>query len=152
MKLLLKRIAKRDTYCIGKLYIDGRYFSDTLEDTDRGLTQSMPLSQIQKIKIQDKTAIPKGTYKVTLDVISPKYSKKDFYKRFANGGRVPRLLNVPGWEGVLIHAGNTADSSSGCILVGQNKIIGQVINSKDTFIRLYKELKKAQDEIILTIV
>ena len=152
MKLLLRRIAKRDTYCIGKLYIDGRYFSDTLEDTDRGLTQSMPLSQIQKIKIQDKTAIPKGTYKVTLDVISPKYSKKDFYKRFANGGRVPRLLNVPGWEGVLIHAGNTANDSSGCILVGQNKIIGQVINSKDTFIRLYNELKKAQDEIILTIV
>lgn len=152
MKLLLKRIAKRDTYCIGKLYIDGRYFSDTLEDTDRGLTQSMPLSQIKKIKIQDKTAIPKGTYKITLDVISPKYSKKDFYKRFANGGRVPRLLNVPGWEGVLIHAGNTADNSSGCILVGQNKIIGQVINSKDTFIRLYNELKKAQDEIILTIV
>lgn len=153
MKLTLKRIAKKDTYCIGKLYINGIYFADTLEDTDRGLTQSMPLSQIKKIKIQDKTAIPKGTYKVTLDVISPKYSKKDFYKRFANGGRVPRLLNVPGWEGVLIHTGNYANpDSSGCILVGKNTKVGMVTDSRDTFIKLYQILLKDKDNIELTII
>lgn len=133
MKLTLKRIAKKDTYCIGKLYINGIYFADTIEDKDRGLKQSMSLSNIKKVKVQDKTAIPSGTYEIVLNVISPKYSKQDFYKNYANGGRVPRLLNVPGWEGVLIHAGNTAEDSSGCILVGQNKIVGQVINSKDTF-------------------
>ena len=151
MKLTLKRIAKKDTYCIGKLYINGIYFADTIEDKDRGLKQSMSLSNIKKVKVQDKTAIPSGTYEIVLNVISPKYSKQDFYKNYANGGRVPRLLNVPGWEGVLIHAGNTAEDSSGCILVGQNKIIGQVINSKDTFKKLYKILQSANEKIFITI-
>lgn len=151
MKLTLKRIAKKDTYCIGKLYINGIYFADTIEDKDRGLKQSMSLSNIKKVKVQDKTAIPSGTYEIVLNVISPKYSKQDFYKNYANGGRVPRLLNVPGWEGVLIHAGNTAEDSSGCILVGQNKIVGQVINSKDTFKKLYKILQSANEKIFITI-
>lgn len=151
MKLTLKRIAKKDTYCIGKLYINGIYFADTIEDKDRGLKQSMSLSNIKKVKVQDKTAIPSGTYEIVLNVISPKYSKQDFYKNYANGGRVPRLLNVPGWEGVLIHAGNTAEDSSGCILVGQNKIVGQIINSKDTFKKLYKILQSANEKIFITI-
>lgn len=151
MKLTLKRIAKKDTYCIGKLYINGIYFADTIEDKDRGLKQSMSLSNIKKVKVQDKTAIPSGTYEIVLNVISPKYSKQDFYKNYANGGRVPRLLNVPGWEGVLIHAGNTAEDSSGCILVGQNKIVGQVINSKDTFKKLYKVLQSVNEKIFITI-
>ena len=64
MKLLLKRVAKRDTYTIGKLYIDGQYFCDTIEDKDRGLKQNTPLSTIKNTKIQNKTAIPTGTYNV----------------------------------------------------------------------------------------
>jgi len=134
MKLLLKRVAKRDTYTIGKLYIDGQYFCDTIEDKDRGLKQSTPLSTIKNTKIQNKTAIPTGTYNVTLNVISPRFSKKDFYVKNANNGRVPRILNVPGFDGILIHVGNTAEDSAGCILVGKNKKVGMVLESKDTFI------------------
>ena len=152
MKLLLKRIAKKDTYTIGKLYIDDKFFCNTIEDKDRGLNQSMTLEQIKKIKVPNETAIPTGTYNVILNVISPKYSKRDFYYKNANKGRVPRLLNVPGYEGVLIHCGNTASDSSGCILVGMNTKVGMVTDSKNTFIKLYKELLKDKNNITLTII
>ncbi len=140
MKLTLKRTAKKPTYTIGKLYIDDVYFCDTIEDTDRGLYQGQDLALIKKIKINSKTAIPKGTYKITLNVVSPKYSKKKIYQDICKG-RVPRLLNVPGYEGVLIHIGNTADDSSGCILVGENKQVGKVLNSTETFRKLYNKIK-----------
>lgn len=152
MKLTLKRIAKRSSYTIGKLYIDGVYFSDVLEDKDRGLKQSMSPSEISKIKVMHETAIPSGTYTVTLDVISPKYSQKTFYQQYANRGRVPRLLNVPGFEGILIHCGNVAGDSSGCILVGENKVVGKVLNSQATFKRLYPILQKAKDKITIEII
>ena len=73
MKLLLKRVFKADTYTIGKLYVDGKYFSSTLEDKDRGLDQKMQIEQINKLKVYGETAIPTGTYKITLDVVSPKF-------------------------------------------------------------------------------
>ena len=151
MKLLLKRIAKRDTYTIGKLYIDGQYFCDTIEDKDRGLKQSMSLSEILRLKIQNKTAIPTGTYKITINVVSPRFSKKDFYIQNANKGRVPRLLNIPGFDGVLMHVGTDENSSSGCIIVGKNKIVGKVLESKDTFIKLYKKLQTSANNITITI-
>lgn len=144
MKLTIKRIAKKPTYTIGKLYIDGVYFCDTVEDTDRGLFQGQSLDLIKKIKIPNKTAIPTGTYKLTLNVISPKYSKKAIYQEICKG-RVPRLLDVPGYDGVLIHIGNSADDSSGCILVGQNKVVGKVINSTETFRKLYNKIKGQKD-------
>ena len=144
MKLTVKRIAKKPTYTIGKLYIDGVYFCDTVEDTDRGLFQDQSLDLIKKIKIPNKTAIPTGTYKLTLNVISPKYSKKAIYQEICKG-RVPRLLDVPGYDGVLIHIGNSADDSSGCILVGQNKVVGKVINSTETFRKLYNKIKGQKD-------
>jgi hypothetical protein len=143
MKLLLKRRFKGESYTIGSLYIDGVYFCDTLEDTDRGLTQLMPLSEIRKLKIAGQTAIPTGTYKVVTNVVSPKYSTREAY-RFC-GGKVPRLLNVPGYEGVLIHIGNYATDTEGCILVGENKVKGQVINSTATFKRLYELMTDAQN-------
>jgi hypothetical protein len=146
MKLTLKRIAKRPTYTIGRLYVDGVKFCDTLEDTDRGLTSTMSLQDIKKIKIASKTAIPSGTYTVTMNVISPRLSKKEFYRKNCDGGRVPRLLNVPGYEGVLIHVGNTAKDSAGCILVGVNSKVGAVLESKKTFLKLYTLLKKANLE------
>lgn len=147
MKLTLKRIAKKKTYTIGKLYIDDVYFCDTIEDVDRGLYQGQNLDLIKKIKIPNKTAIPRGTYKITLNVVSPKYSKKKIYQEICNG-RVPRLLNVPGYEGVLIHIGNTAEDSAGCILVGENKQVGKVLNSTETFKRLYNKIKGQTDLII----
>jgi len=59
---------------------------------------------------------------------------------------MPRLLNVPGYEGVLIHAGNSAKDSSGCILVGKNTVVGKVTNSQNTFLELYAILKQANNK------
>lgn len=151
MKLTLKRIAKRNTYTIGRLYIDNVLFCDVLEDKDRGLKSNMPLSKIQQIKVKHETAIPTGTYKITLDVISPKFSQKQFYRDNANNGRLPRLLNVPGYDGILIHAGSSEKDTSGCLLVGENKVVGKVINSQATFKRLYKKLLTAKDNITIEI-
>lgn len=66
----------------------------------------MPLSEIKRKKIYSKTAIPEGTYTVTTSVVSPKMSQKKIYMDICKG-KVPRLLNVPGYEGILIHIGNT---------------------------------------------
>lgn len=153
MKILVKRIAKKDTYTIGKMYIDGKYFCDTLEDKDRGLTQTTPLSIIKSKKVPGQTAIPTGTYKVTLDTISPKFSTKDFYKNTCSG-KLPRLLNVPGFSGILIHVGDGpkgAALSSGCILVGKNTVVGQLTEGKYIFTSLYKELLKSKDNITISI-
>ena len=147
MKLTLRRIAKKPSYTIGKLYIDGVYFCDTLEDTDRGLFQGQSLELINKIKIASKTAIPTGTYKVNLNIVSPKYSKKKIYQDICKG-KVPRLMNVPGYDGVLIHIGNTPEDTAGCILVGQNKQVGKVINSTQVFRNLYNKIKNQKDLII----
>ena len=140
MKLTLRRIAKKDTYTVGKLYIDGVYFCDTIEDKDRGLYQKQDIQELRKIKVPSKTAIPTGIYKVSLSIVSPKFSAKKIYQEICKG-KVPRLLNVPGYEGVLIHIGNTAEDSAGCILVGQNKVVGKVINSTETFRKFYNKIK-----------
>lgn len=148
MKLLLKRIAKMEKYTIGKLYIDGKYFSDTLEDTDRNLTNTMSKDEIVKVKVYGKTAIPTGTYVVDMNTVSPKFGKRSWAQPYE--GKVPRLQDVPGYEGVLIHPGNTADDTSGCILVGRNKVKGQVVESQDTFHSLMNILK-GDNDITITI-
>lgn len=153
MEIVIDRKYKKQSYTIGKLFINGQFFSNTLEDADRGLDDSMSLSKILELKKPSITAIPKGTYKITLDVISPRFSSQTFYKEVCNG-KLPRLLNVKGFEGVLIHCGNTAQDSSGCILVGINSERGKVCNSKDTFKKLYNILKEANnrgEEIIIKI-
>lgn len=154
MNITVKRIAKRASYTIGRMYINGVYFCDTCEDTDRGLTQYMSLAEIKRKKIYSRTAIPTGTYNVTMNVVSPRFSKRDFYKKNCDGGRVPRLLNVPGFDGVLIHVGNSAADSNGCLCVGKNSQVGKVLNSTNTFLALYKKLKEASlkgEKITITI-
>lgn len=148
MEILVRRIAKRPTYTIGRMYIDGKYVCDTLEDTDRGLKQSMSLEEIKKKKIYGKTAIPTGTYKVTMDVVSPKFKNRTWAKPY--GGKIPRLLNVPGYEGVLIHPGNAANETYGCILPGINSVVGKVMNSQATFKKVMAILTKGTD-ITITI-
>jgi len=133
MKLILTRTAKKDTYTIGKLFINDVYFCDTLEDKDRGLKQTMSLAEIHKIKIQHETAIPSGTYKVIVNM-SPRFNRI-----------LPRLLDVPGFDGVLIHRGNTDKDTSGCILVGENKVVGGLINSTTYELKLVKILKNEKD-------
>lgn len=141
MELKLTRIAKRDTYTIGKLYIDDKYFCDTIEDKDRGLNQSMPVNDIKKKKVYGETAIPTGTYKIIID-----YSAK-FKKNMIH------ILDVPGYSGIRIHTGNTANDSLGCIIVGQNKVVGKVINSKTTYDKLFPIIQEAckKEEVNITI-
>jgi hypothetical protein len=142
MKLRLERRWPKATYTIGRLYVDGVYFCNTLEDKDRGLKQTDSKSVIASKKIFGETAIPKGEYSVVLNVLSPKYAGVSWYKQ-TTGGYMPRLLSVPGFDGILIHPGNTAVDTLGCILVGKNTQVGRLTQSKDTFAALYKKMKAA---------
>lgn len=146
MELKVRRTFRGPKYTIGHLYVDGKWFSNTLEDTDRGLTQNMTLTEILNKKFKGETCIPYGRYQVSLDVVSAKYSdtKKYPYAAIAKG-KMPRIINVPGFSGILIHAGNTPADTMGCLLVGENKVKGQVINSQATWTKLYKLLKAAKD-------
>jgi len=150
MEIVLNRKWKKPNYTIGVLSIDGKFFCNTLEDTDRDLKDTMDVSEIKAIKKPHITAIPTGTYQVTLNTVSPKFGSRKFYKEVCNG-KVPRLLNVKGFDGVLIHAGNKAEDTDGCILVGKNKVVGQVINSQATFRELYKLLSSSRDNITIKI-
>ena len=143
MTIKIDRKYKKLGYTISNLYIDGVWFCNALEDTDRGLRQTMPVEEIRQKKIYGMTAIPSGRYIVRMDIVSPKYSQYDWYrKKF--GGRMPRLENVKGFEGILIHPGNDALDSYGCILVGVNKQKGKVLESRATFQRLWKILEEAR--------
>ena len=147
MILTVKRVYNCPSYCIGRLYIDGLYFCDTLEDTDRGLKKTWPLSQIRKVKVQGATAIPKGTYAVTLKIQSPKFSAFKYRVQYGFcDGYLPRILGVPGFDGCLLHIGNTAKQTEGGLLVGRNTIKGRVTDSTVTFRNLYAVLKGADDK------
>ena len=143
MRILLQRHALKAGYTIGRMEINGRYFCDTLEDTDRGLRESMTEDELAALKVKGATAIPTGTYRIDMQTRSPRF------------GRVlPRLLRVKGYAGVLIHSGNTAADTEGCILVGENRERGKVLNSRATLERLLVFLRAAQadgEEIELTI-
>lgn len=139
MDLKLIRRYRNDKYTIGRLYIDGNYYCDVLEDTDRGLSNDMSEEEIKRIKIYGKTAIPKGTYKVEV-TYSPKF------KRY-----LPILLNVKGFSGIRIHSGNSHEDTLGCLLVGYNKVKGQVINSRVTSDKLTALLRNCEEEIHITI-
>lgn len=109
MKLHLQRRYKGPDYTVGSLFINGTYFCDTLEDAVRSLPEER--------KIAGETAIPEGKYHIILNH-SPKFKRV-----------LPRLKNVPYFEGILIHRGNIPEHTEGCILVGENKVKGQVVNS-----------------------
>ena len=149
MEILLKRIARCDTYTIGHIYVDGKYVCDDVEDKDRGLDQKLPLSVNVAKKRKGITAIPTGRYRLTLEVKSPKFSKYKAYEWCQ--GYLPRLINVPAFDGVLIHAGNSANDSEGCLIVGENKVKGKVLNSMVTLKKLYAILKTAKDNIYITV-
>lgn len=151
MELVLERKWKKSDYTIGILSIDNKKFCEVIEDKDRGLKDSMATEQIKLIKKPNMTAIPTGTYDVTLDVFSSKFGNIPFYKKVCNG-KLPRLLNVKGFEGILIHCGNTQLDTSGCLIVGENKVKGKVINSKITFEKLYNILKNSKDKITIKII
>lgn len=149
MRLELTRIYKGRDYTIGRLYVDGVYLCDTLEDTDRGLSSAMTSAEIKALKVFGKTAIPRGMYFVDMQTVSPRFRLRKWAK--AHGGRVPRLQGVRGFDGVLIHPGNTASDTDGCVLVGYNKAKGKVIESVAAYERLFALLDAAPELITLTI-
>ena len=146
MKIKVERRWPKVTYTIGRLYIDGIFYCNTLEDRDRGLMQTDPLSDILKRKIAGETAIPKGTYEVAMNVTSPKYAGVAWYYNFCRG-KMPRLKAVPGFDGILIHPGgsNGPLDTRGCILVGKNTKVGKLTESKVCFQEIYKLMKAAAD-------
>ena len=126
MNIKLKRWCGPN-YTVGKLTIEGNTFKcDTLEDVNRDLNKN-GIFDNGEVKIPSETCIPFGKYEITLDVVSPKFSLKPFYMDFCKG-KLPRLLNVPSFEGILIHVGTSPKHTEGCILVGENKIVGGLIN------------------------
>ena len=134
MELKVKRKWFKPTYTIGWFLVEGIRFSDTLEDKDRGLTQDMPTTEIYKKKVYGQTAIPKGRYRVDLDTVSPKFKNRNWAAKY--GGRVPRLLNVPGFDGILVHPGSDCNQTSGCLLPGFNRVRGKVLDSQKAFFDL----------------
>lgn len=143
MEIQVNRIARKDGYTIGRMSLDGVYFCDTLEDTDRGLNAAMSVDEILSKKRKGITAIPTGKYDVIL-TFSPRFKRV-----------LPLLLSVKGYEGVRIHAGNTAEDTEGCLLVGENKERGKVLNSRATLERLMSvllECEKRKEKISIIII
>jgi hypothetical protein len=142
MELILKRIAKRKTYTIGRLYIreqvmdeylpgtEDKYFCDTLEPTWRDYEHGA-------YKVKGRSAIPEGRYAVVISW-SPKFKQW-----------LPILLGGPEfnrkWQGIRIHAGNTAKDTEGCILVGQNREVGKVLDSRKWLYELKQKIVEAKD-------
>lgn len=140
MQITINRIAKKATYTIGRLLIDGKYFCDTLEPADHGLKKRMSLVKIKKIKHdRGRSAIPTGTYRVLITK-SPKFKEW-----------LPLIFGVPGFEGIRIHAGNKPVNTRGCILVGRNRIKGQLVTSRAVLLSLIRAMTEALDreEIIM---
>ena len=133
MNLTLKRFHFADTYTIGKLFIEDNPFCDVLEDVVRDKNKDGDLQDDGEAKVYGRTAIPFGTYKVALTMSN----------RFKV--LLPLLVDVPEFEGVRIHAGNTSEDTHGCLLVGENKEKGKVLNSKATMEKLMPILRIAKD-------
>lgn len=140
MEAVLERAWKRDTYTIGRFYINGQRFCESIEDRDRGLTQDMDIKEIKRIKVFGQTAIPVGTYTVKM-THSPKYKRQ-----------MPEVLDVPGYSGIRIHSGNTADDTEGCIVLGRNTKVGMVTESRKTCKEFERMLEAAGGECKLTII
>lgn len=143
MEIQVNRIARKEGYTIGRMSLYGEYFCDTLEDTDRGLNSSMQVDEILAKKVKAETAIPTGKYDVIL-TFSPRFKRL-----------LPLLLNVPGYQYIRVHNGNRPYSTEGCLLVGENKAKGQVLNSRATLEKLMSvllECEKRKEKISITIV
>ena len=134
MELLLKRHTFKPTYTMGKLFVNSKYFCDVIEDTVRDLNMDGDLDDCGEGKVYGKTAIPYGRYEVKL-TMSNRFNKV-----------LPILIGVKGFEGIRIHSGNTEQDSLGCLIVGENKEVGKVLNSRVTMDKLMKEFESHKME------
>ena len=156
MEILVYRKWPKAGYCIGRMYIDGQLICNSLEDEDRGLSDSMDERTIRNRKIYGKTAIPRGRYTIDMETVSPKFSKKEFYMDVCQG-KLPRLKDVKGFEGILLHVADGPKGAAlleGCIGIGLNKKVGQLCDGKETFKKVYALMKEAHgrgERIYITI-
>jgi hypothetical protein len=139
MHFLLDRKWRKDTYTIGRLYVNGEFLCNTIEDVDRNLNQNMSATEIQKIKVMAETAIPTGTYAMRVSM-SPKFKRE-----------LVEIVNVPAFSGIRIHRGNTAQDSAGCVIVGENTSKGRLTNSTKYELQITEMVKKA-DYAYITII
>lgn len=134
LKIVVERKYYKEEYTIGNMFIDGKWFCNTLEDKDRGLSQSLSLSQNKKLKVYGKTAIPKGVYDIEIY----------FWSKYRIN--VPLLKDVPAFTGILIHNGRDQNNTLGCILVGLNTIRGKLTDGKKYLTELTKIIKDAKSK------
>ncbi len=139
MRLKLIRKTFTETSTIGELFINDQFECFILEDKDRGITQSQPLEVVKEHKKFGITAIPKGTYEIAIT----------FSNRFKQ--YLPLLMNVPAFEGIRIHSGNTADHTEGCLLPGVTMSRDMVQQSKTAFKKLFTKLKAVEKTEKITI-
>ena len=133
LDLLVRRKWKKEKYTIGRMFANGTYLFNTLEDTDRGLASWMTEAVIKTMKIAGITAIPTGTYEVRLTV-SPKFKNKPWAKKY--GGLVPEIVGVIGYSGIRIHPLTEASQTDGCVGVGDNTAVGKLSNSVKRYCEL----------------
>lgn len=138
VRVTVRRLYRKTGYTIGKLYVDGEYLCDTLEDRDRQLSRAMTDEQVRVRKVAGETAIPTGSYSMRLSK-SYKFSSKEWAQR--HGGLVPEVLDVPGFSGVRIHPGNSAADTQGCVLVGRNTVRGGLTGSQAAWHELMARLE-----------
>lgn len=130
IQLKLVRDTFTDNCTLGKMYVNGTYFCETLEDKDRGLNQSLTIEENVRLKVKGETCIPYGKYKGIVNV-SP-----------AKKRALPRLLDVPAFQGILIHRGNNKSATLGCLLVGSTRAVGFIGNTIATELKLVDMLQQ----------
>lgn len=142
MEILVDRIYRTQHSTISKVFVDAFFECFVLEDEDRGLKSSMPVDEIAARKLKGDTCIPEGRYKVTVT----------FSNRFQRD--LPLINNVPGFDGIRIHPGNTKENTSGCLLPGEGRSLDMVSNSRKAFDKLFSKIKNAlaaDEQVWLTI-
>lgn len=139
LQVFINRLWKKEEYTIGRIYVNGEMFCNSLEDKDRGLQQGMPIGTLKKMKVQDETAIPTGTYRLRV-TYSPKFKRK-----------LIEVVDVPAFTGIRFHRGANASHSSGCVLTGMNTIKGGLTDGAKYEEELTKKVEAA-NEAFLTVI
>ena len=143
VNLRLERLYRKETYTIGRLYLNEAYFCDTLEDRDRDLNKDGDLEDEGEEKVMGETAIPYGRYHVEV-TMSPKFKRM-----------LPLIHDVWGFVGIRIHRGRWPSHTAGCVLVGENKIKGGLINSQEyeeNLTRILLNYQKVGEKIYINVV
>lgn len=139
IKLKLIRDTFTDNTTIGKLYVNGEYFCETLEDKDRGLHQDLSVEENTRLKVYGETCIPYGKYKV---IVTPSVRLKR---------TLPLLVNVEGFQGIRIHKGNSKKDTLGCVILGTTRGVDAVYQStvqEERIVKLLKDEKEIEIEIV----